>query len=45
MRIHKMLVSGDKVFISRYRALFEAMNLRFEQLSYLYGDKPLKRIF
>ena len=45
MKIQKMLVSGDKVFIDRYRALFEPMNSRFDQLSYLYGDKPFEAGF
>ena len=45
MKIQKMLVSGDKVFINRYRALFEPMNSQFDQLNYLYGDKPFEADF
>ncbi|MFB2894074.1 glycosyltransferase family 4 protein [Aerosakkonemataceae cyanobacterium BLCC-F50] len=45
MKIQKMLVSGDQVFIRRYQALFEAMRSRVDRLSYLYGDKPFESDF
>lgn len=45
MKIQKMVVSGDTVFINRYQALFEAMRARVGRLSYLYGDKPFEHDF
>jgi glycogen synthase len=42
MKSKRILVSGETVFINRYRALFEAIDLQVEQLSYLYNDKVFK---
>jgi glycogen synthase len=39
MKIQKMVVTGDGLFLRRYRPLFETLSSQFEQLEYLPGDE------
>ncbi|OYD90247.1 hypothetical protein CDG76_31465 [Nostoc sp. 'Peltigera membranacea cyanobiont' 210A] len=41
MNIQKIVVTGDELFLRRYRPLFETLSLQCEQLEYLPGDEPL----
>lgn len=41
----KIIVSGDRQFIARYRALFELIKLQCSQLDYVYGDELFETPF
>lgn len=40
MKIQQMVVTGDQMFLGRYRSLFETLSLHCERLEYLSGDEP-----
>ena len=42
MKIEKMLVTGDALFIRRYQPLFEEISSQCQHLNYLTGDQPFK---
>jgi glycogen synthase len=42
MKIEKMLVTGDALFLRRHRPLFEAFSLYGAQVDYLVGDEPFR---
>ncbi|MDZ8054932.1 MAG: glycosyltransferase family 4 protein [Aulosira sp. ZfuVER01] len=42
MKLKKIVVTGDGLFLRRYRPLFETLSLQCEQLEYLSGDEPFR---
>jgi glycogen synthase len=45
MKPERIIVSGDRQFIARHRALFELMTSQYSQLDYVYGDELFETPF